>query len=224
MGHFITFEGPEGSGKSTHIRLLTERLRERGETVVATREPGGTPLGEAIRGLLQHDAAGESPVPRSEALLFCASRAQLVQTIIQPALARGAWAIVDRFADSTFAYQGYGRGFTLADLRQVNDFATGGLMPELTVLLDLDGDTSQQRLAARRGADADRFEREPSDFHARLRQGFLDLAAAEPERFRVIPTHGATADVAEAVWQAVSHRFAATLSETSCTSTKPRNL
>lgn len=213
MGHFITFEGPEGSGKSTHIRLLTERLREQGQTVVITREPGGTPLGEAIRGLLQHDAAGESPVARAEALLFCASRAQLVQTVISPALARGDWVLADRFADSTFAYQGYGRGFTLDDLRQVNGFATGGLTPELTILLDLDGEAWQRRLDARRGAgaDADRFEREPRDFHARLRQGFLDFAAADPARFRVIPTNRAAAAVADAVWEAVAHRFAATL-------------
>lgn len=208
-GHFITFEGPEGSGKSTHIRRLASRLRAAAHDVVVTREPGGTSLGEAIRGLLQHDAAGESPVPRAEALLFCASRAQLVQTVIRPALARGAWVLADRFADSTFAYQGFGRGFALADLQAANAFATGGLVPELTLLLDLDEATSRRRLAERNGPEvaADRFEREPRDFHARLREGFLTLAAAEPERFLVIPT-GRTEDaVADDIWQAVTTRF-----------------
>lgn len=211
MGHFITFEGPEGSGKSTHIRRLTERLRARGQDVVVTREPGGTPLGEAIRGLLQHDAAGESPVPRAEALLFCASRAQLVQTLIRPALARGAWVLSDRFADSTFAYQGFGRGFALADLQAANVFATGGLVPELTLLLDLDEAAGRRRLAARAAAaaGADRFEREPHDFHARLREGFLALAAAEPGRFAVIPTGRPVDDVAADIWRAVVARFPA---------------
>ena len=209
MGHFITFEGPEGGGKSTHIRRLAERLRASGQDVVVTREPGGTPLGEAIRGLLQHDAAGESPVPRAETLLFCASRAQLVQAVIRPALARGAWVLADRFADSTFAYQGAGRGFLLADLQAANAFATGGLVPDLTLLLDLDADEARRRLAGR-GAPAggaDRFEREPPDFHARLRAGFLALAAAEPGRFAVIPAGRPVDDVADDVWRTVADRL-----------------
>jgi dTMP kinase len=210
MGHFITFEGPEGSGKSTHIRMLTERLRERGQEVVITREPGGTPLCEAIRGLLQHDAAGEAPVPRTETLLFCASRAQLVETVIRPALERVAWVLSDRFADSTFAYQGYGRGFALDELQRLNAFATGGLKPGLTLLLDLDDSAGRRRLAERQtaGGGADRFERESERFHARLRQGFLELAGAEPGRFRVIQTNREVAAVAADVWVAVAQRFA----------------
>jgi dTMP kinase len=209
-GPFITFEGPEGSGKSTHIRLLTERLRACGLKVVITREPGGTPLCEAIRNLLQHDAAGESPATRAEALLFCASRAQLVQTVIRPAMTRGAWVLSDRFADSTFAYQGFGRGIALADLQAVNTFATDGLAPDLTLLLDLNETDGHRRLSERRtrGAGTDRFEREPLAFHARLREGFLKLASAEPERFLVIPTGRDMTEVAADVWQAVATRFA----------------
>lgn len=208
-GHFITLEGPEGSGKSTHIRRLADRLKAADHDVVVTREPGGTPLGEAIRGLLQHDTAGESPVPRAEVLLFCASRAQLVQTVIRPALERGAWVLSDRFADSTFAYQGFGRGLELAELQTANAFATGGLVPDLTLLLDLDEDNARRRITMRDGTEAaaDRFEREPPDFHARLREGFLALAAAEPQRFRVIPSGRALEDVADDVWQAVCDRF-----------------
>ena len=213
MGHFITFEGPEGGGKSTHIRRLAERLRACGQDVVVTREPGGTPLGEAIRNLLQHDAAGEPPVPRAEALLFCASRAQLVATLVRPALARGAWVLSDRFADSTFAYQGSGRGFALDELRRVNAFATGGLTPDFTLLLDVDEPAGRLRLATRcgAGAAADRIEREPSDFHDRLRRGFLDLARAEPDRFLVVPTGRPVDAVAAEIRGTVARRFAATL-------------
>ena len=173
---FITFEGAEGCGKSTHIRLLGDRLRALGHEVVVTREPGGTPLCEAIRGLLQFDAAGESPVPSAETLLFCASRAQLVEKVVRPALARGAWVLSDRFYDSTYAYQGYGRGYDLAALRAIMSFAVGGLRPALTFLLDADPATERARLAQRfaSGQAADRFEREAADFHAGLGGTFED--------------------------------------------------
>ncbi|HRR32629.1 MAG TPA: dTMP kinase [Kiritimatiellia bacterium] len=210
-GVFITFEGPEGSGKSTHIRRLAERLRARGTTVTLTREPGGTPLGEAIRGLLQHDGSGEPPVPRAEVLLFLASRAQHVARVIEPALSRGEWVLCDRFSDSTLAYQGYGRGFDLAQLRAIDAFATGARKPDLTVLLDVAPATSRQRLRARQAQTAsepDRIEREANAFHARLRAGFLELAAAEPERFAVLTTERDPEQVAEAILAAVERRFA----------------
>ena len=135
-GKFITFEGPEGGGKSTHIRLLAERLRAEGRTVLVTREPGGTPLAEKIRGLVREEL-DDPPVTRSEVLLFLAARAQVVSQVIRPALARGEWVLCDRFADSTFAYQGYGRGIDVGLLRNFNDFATEGLVPDLTILLDV---------------------------------------------------------------------------------------
>ena len=194
---FITFEGAEGSGKSTHIRLLADRLRGLGQEVVMTREPGGTPLCEAIRGLLQFNAGGEAPVPAAETLLFCASRAQLVERVVRPALARGAWVLSDRFYDSTYAYQGYGRGFDVAQLRALMAFAVGGLRPALTFLLDASPEAGQA---------ADRFEREAADFHRRVRDGFRRLAAEEPDRIRIVRTDGPVAAAAETIWQALGAR------------------
>lgn len=209
-GKFITFEGPEGSGKSTHIRLLADFLREQGIEVALTREPGGTPTGEAIRLLLQHNGAGEAPVPRTEVLLFLASRAQHVERFIRPALARGAWVLCDRFEDSTFAYQGYGRGFDLGELTAANHFATEGLKPDLTVLLDVRPETSRLRLAARQAQTAatpDRIECEADAFHVRLRDGFLDLARRDPERFVVLETEREQSCVAADVRAAVTRRL-----------------
>jgi len=200
-GKFITFEGPEGSGKSTHIKLLKAYLEERGIEVVLTREPGGTPLGEEIRKILQHDHS-EPPVPSAEVLLFLASRAQHVERLIRPALQQGKWVLCDRFADSTFAYQGYGRGFDMASLRAVNAFAVGGLSPDLTVLLDVTPQTSRERLAARQASTAttpDRIEREAAAFHERVRNGFLALAKEEPDRIALISTERDREAVAAAV-------------------------
>ena len=206
-GKFITFEGPEGSGKSTHIKLLKAFLEARGIEVVMTREPGGTPLGEEIRKILQHDHS-EAPVPHAEVLLFLASRAQHVERLIRPALAQGKWVLCDRFDDSTFAYQGYGRGFPMEGLRAVNAFAVSGLRPDLTVLLDVAPQTSRDRLAARQATTAtapDRIEREAATFHEKVRNGFLALAAEEPDRIAVISTErdreAVAADVRKAVEQ-----------------------
>ncbi len=203
---FLTFEGAEGAGKSTQIRLLADRLRDLGHEVVTTREPGGTPLCEAIRGLLQFDAGGEAPVPSAETLLFCASRAQLVEKVIRPALARGAWVLSDRFYDSTYAYQGYGRGYDIAQLRAIMSFAVGGLRPSLTFLLDATPATEAGRLAKRfaEGQEADRFEREPSDFHERVRDGFRRLAEEEPDRIRIVSTDRPVELVAFDIWGAVA--------------------
>lgn len=210
-GKFITFEGPEGSGKSSHIRLLAEHLRGCGVPVTLTREPGGTPLGAAVRRLLQHDGAGEPPTDRAEVLLFLADRAQHVERVIRPALEAGNWVLCDRFEDSTFAYQGFGRGFDAAVLRTANAFATGGLRPDLTILLDVTPETSRHRLAVRRASDApgepDRIEAEAEAFHRRLRDGFLEMARNEPGRFVVVDSDRAQDAVAADVRDAVGRRW-----------------
>lgn len=204
-GVFITFEGPEGSGKSSHVRLLKERLEARGREVLLTREPGGTPLGENIRGLLQHDHAGEPPVDRAEVMLFLASRAQLCERVIRPALDRGAWVVCDRFSDSTLAYQGHGRGFDVDTLRVMNTFATADLVPDLTILLDIPPGIGFARIGNRQKSD--RIENAGLEFHTRLRDGFLQLAAAEPNRFAVISTDADFDSVADTVWRATTTRF-----------------
>lgn len=205
-GRFITFEGPEGSGKTTQAARLVKRLRGSGLEVVHTREPGGTPTGEAIRNILQHDAAGEPLCARAEVLLFEASRAQLVETVILPALGRGAWVVCDRFADSTTAYQGYGRGFGAEAIQAINAFAIGGVAPDLTVLLDIEPGAGMQRVHARNEADRrgqDRIEREALDFHRRVRAGYLELANRWPARFRVVDSSGEPDAVHAAVWASV---------------------
>ena len=205
-GKFITFEGPEGGGKSTHVRELADELRAAGVKVLVTREPGGTRLAELIRGLVREEV-DDPPVTRSEVLLFLAARAQVVANVIKPALARGEWVLCDRFADSTFAYQGYGRSVDLQMLKFMNDFATEGLVPDLTILLDVPLETSRARLAARQAATAttaDRIELAGEMFHRRLREGFLELARAEPERFAVIDSSGEQAAVSAAVSAAVA--------------------
>lgn len=204
---FITFEGPEGSGKSTQIRLLAERLRRGGRTVLLTREPGGTHAGEAIRRLVQHESSDAEMGDRAEALLFCASRAQLVAEVIRPALDRGEWVLCDRFTDSTLAYQGSGRGFSIPDLRALNAFATGGLVPDLTFLLDIPVEEGFRRLSNRMAAAADRIEKAGRAFHERLRQGYHELARIEPDRFRVLQTLGPMDATHEAIWRAVRERF-----------------
>ena len=204
-GRFITFEGGEGCGKSTQIRLLADRLRAAGREVLLTREPGGTPLAEKIRSLVREES-DDPPNARAETLLFLASRAQVVESVIRPALAAGTWVLCDRFFDSTFAYQGYGRGLDLLELKRLNAFATGGLVPDRTLLLDVAPETSAARMRAREQAahtEADRMEKAGDGFHARLRKGFLELSAAEPERFVVIAAEDGVDDVAEKIWNSM---------------------
>jgi len=205
-GKFITFEGPEGSGKTTQARRLVERLEAEKQEVIYTREPGGTKTGEAIRNILQHDAAGEAPVDECEVLLFGASRAQLVRQIILPALERGCWVVSDRFADSTTVYQGYGRGFSVEDMLTINAFAIGAAIPDVTLLLDLPVDLGFERLTKRleeTGTQKDRIELEAIEFHERVRNGYLELAARWPERFIRLDGSGDPDAVAEMVWECV---------------------
>ena len=200
-GRFITFEGGEGCGKSTQVVRLAAALEERGLKVLLTREPGGTRLSELIRTLLK-DEAEDPPVDRAELLLFLAARAQLVHNVIAPALEAGTWVISDRFSDSTVAYQGYGRGLPVDFVRQANDFACEGLRPDLTFLLDLDPATAERRMRGREAAtntSADRIERAGSGFHARLRKGFLELAAADAPRFSVVDASKSPDEVAGVV-------------------------
>ncbi len=202
-GVFITFEGAEGCGKTTQIAMLAQRLRADGHDVETTREPGGTPAGEAIRGILQHDTAGPDICAAAETLLFEASRAQLVHHVIRPALERGAVVLCDRFADSTTAYQGYGRGFDVEMLQQLHAFALDGTWPDLTILLDISVEEGFRRLRARnagKGTVPDRMERESEVFHRRVAQGFRDMACRWPERFRCVDAANPPESVHEAVW------------------------
>jgi dTMP kinase len=184
VSQFITFEGIEGSGKSTHVRHLAGRLRQAGRAVVETREPGGTPAGAAIRRLLL--GAERVPLaPFTELLLYCADRTQHVVEVIRPGLAAGRVVLCDRFSDSTVAYQGYGRGLDLDAVRAVDARARDGVTPDLTVLLDCAVEVGLARARGRAGG-GDRFEAEETAFHERVRAGFLAFAAAEPGRFCVV--------------------------------------
>ena len=206
-GKFITFEGPEGSGKSTQAKRLAQRLEQAGHAVLVTREPGGTAAGEIIRGILQHDHAGEPICPAAELLLFEASRAQLVSRVIQPALVKGAWVVCDRFGDSTVAYQGYGRGFDVAAILELNRVAVQGCEPDLTILLDVETQTGLGRMSRRnRQAQVatDRFEREASEFHERIRAGYLQLARRWPGRIKMVNGMRDEASVEAEVWKVVS--------------------
>jgi dTMP kinase len=186
-GRFITLEGPEGAGKTLQAQRLADALESQELPVLLTREPGGTRLGDQLRGLLlAADVPGEGGriAPRADALLFNAARAQLVAEVIGPALDAGEIVVCARFADSTLAYQGYGSGISLDDLRELADIATGGLVPDLTILLDIEPEIGLARKAAE---DRTRFEASfDLEFHRRVRAGFLELASSDPARFRVI--------------------------------------
>lgn len=191
VGVFIAFEGGDGAGKSTQISRLATRLAALGRSVVVTREPGGTDLGRRIREVLLH---GESVAARAEALLFAADRAHHVETLIRPALAAGRVVVSDRFMDSSIAYQGAGRALDAAEIKALSLWATGGLVPDVTVLLDVPVEVG----AARRGGVHDRMESEPEAFHQRVRDHFLALAAADPGRYVVVDA-ALPADEIEAV-------------------------
>jgi dTMP kinase len=209
-GIFITFEGSEGCGKSTHFGLLVDRLREAGAPLVATREPGGTPMGEEIRRLLQFSREGRNLSAEAELLLFAASRAQLVREVIAPALIENKIVLCDRFLDSTAVYQGVARGLEAGAVRAINGFAVGATMPDLTLLFDLPSDVARARMLRRPrpvGQPVDRMESEPPEFYEQVRAGYLALANAEPERFVVVDASPDKAEVAQSVWNLVAPRL-----------------
>ena len=211
MVPFITFEGGEGSGKTTQIQMADEHLRQQRRACLVPREPGGTELGKLIRKFLLE--VGENEIAAStELFLYLADRAQHVQQIIRPGLAAGKIVLCDRFTDSTLAYQGYGRGLELEWLRRLNETATGGLCPSLTFLLDCPVESGLARAAGRRdrGGDSseDRFEREEIEFHEKVRTGFLQMATQEPERYRVIDGSAPLMIVAERIREILDRELA----------------
>ena len=207
----MTFEGGEGSGKTTQIRLVADRLKERGIPVLATAEPGGTPLGQKIREILLN--RGDWTIgAEAELLLFAAARAQHVRETILPALEAGKWVLCDRFADATFAYQGFGRGLDAAFVRGLNAFSSLSLIPDRTLLFDVPVEIGLARAGnrvagVRREEAEDRFEQEECAFHERIRQGYLTLAAGELGRFRVIDAVRDLAAVQSEVWRCLEALF-----------------
>jgi dTMP kinase len=204
-GLFITFEGGEGSGKSTQIRLLAERLRRAGREVVETVEPGGTRIGAQIRRILL-DPANQDLRAMPEMLLYFASRAQNLEEVIEPALARGAVVLADRYTDSTMAYQGIARGLGEDAVRDLHRIACHGRDPDLTLLIDIDAGAGLRRTAVRNRetqSTETRFDDEAAEFHCRVRAGYLRMAAREPERFRVVDGNANVETVASAVWEIV---------------------
>jgi len=199
LGLFITFEGGEGCGKSTHSRLLLKKLEQRNISVVLTHEPGGTALGNELRKALKRKR-GSSISPQAELFLVAASRAQLVAELIRPALEEGKVVICDRFTHSTMVYQGYGRGLDFTAIQMVNNMATGNLNPDLIILLDI----SPEQGLARKQSLRDRFELEDLSFHRRVREGYLKMAAAEPDRWLVIDASLPKVKIAGIIWDRVS--------------------
>jgi dTMP kinase len=193
---FVTFEGIDGSGKTTQARLLADTLSAEGADVVLTREPGGTPLGEAVRNLVLH---GEHVAPWAEAALYTAARAQHVEEVIRPALGRGATVISDRYLDSSVAYQGAGRGLGVEAVLQLNLSAVGGLVPDWTILVDLDARGASERM----GGDRDRIERDGLELQERAAEAYRALAARFPNRYVVVDGEASVAEIAAQVWRAV---------------------
>lgn len=211
-GLLISFEGCEGSGKTTQADALAERLAGLGHKIVRVREPGGTKTGEMIRGILQHDASGETIEPETEALLFAASRAQMVKQVVNPALAAGEVIISDRFVDSAVAYQGYGREMGADLIESVNALAIGATSPDITFLFDLDVNAGLQRMHDRNlatGGQSDRIEREDIAFHERVREGYRQISERNPERVVVVDASLPQDDIAAIVWGEIERRLPA---------------
>ena len=206
MSLFITFEGPEGSGKTTQIKRLTEHLRGRGCDVLTVREPGGTPISEQIRAVL-HSLNNREMQPRTEILLYCAARAQLVGQVIRPHLQSGGVVLCDRYADSTLAYQGYGRRLDLQTLRMILDFATGGLAPDLTLYLDIDVEAGLKRKKIG-GDEWNRMDDLDVEFYRRVRNGYLQMVGQDPARWVVVDAARSEETIAQEIWERVKKRLA----------------
>lgn len=202
-GYFITFEGSEGCGKTTQINALAKRLESTGKTVQITREPGGTVIGEKIRELLQDPQHTNEISAMTELLLFSASRSQLISSVIRPALERGEIVISDRFYDSTLVYQGLGRSIDRSLIEQLNTLTVGSLVPDLTILLDLDAEVGIARAQQRQSGQLDRIETESLEFFQAVRDGYLKLAEAEADRFVVLDGLLSVDEIEAQVWQAI---------------------
>jgi len=203
---FITFEGSEGSGKSTQADRLAARLQRCGIPCILTREPGGTLIGESIRELLQFAPHNKNMTPETELLLFEASRSQLVREVITPALERGVCVIADRFSDSTTVYQGAARKLDREMIESLNAFAVGDCIPDVTFALDVDAATAELRMR-REPRKADRMEQQPADFYERVREGYRELAAGEAKRFVMIDASGDVEEIEKQIWETLCYRF-----------------
>ncbi len=205
-GFLITFEGSEGSGKSTQIGRIADRFTDAGYEVVVTREPGGTAIGEEIRHILKHADSGAGMFPEAELLLFAASRAQLVRELILPSIQAGKIVLCDRFMDSTTVYQGIARKIQSGPVHMINTFAVGDLVPDVTVVIDLPAEAGFERLRHRVTDLPDRMEEENIEFYRNVREGYLMLAKALPERFVIVDGTAAIDEVEENVWRALRRR------------------
>lgn len=206
-GTLISFEGSEGSGKSTQIMRLAAHLQKLNRDVITVREPGGTEIGEQIRNLIVHNSKGEEMCAETELLLFAASRAQLVREVILPALRKGSIVLSDRFLDSSTVYQGVGRNLAPDPVQQINRFAVGNVMPDLTLVLDVPTEVSLSRIRQRASDVPDRMERENIDFYNKVREGYLVLAKSMPERLAVIDGTKSEDTIAKNIWAVVKPRL-----------------
>ena len=202
---FIAFEGSEGSGKSTQVQRLASHLKRCGISFLVTREPGGTPIGESIRELLQFAPHSANMTPETELLLFEASRSQLVREVIEPALERGVCVMADRFFDSTTVYQGSARRLDRQFVEQLNAFAIGDCIPDITFVLDIDAETARSRMQQPRRAD--RMEQQPAEFYEQVRQAYRELAAREPNRIVLIDASGDADAIEDEIWKTLYSRF-----------------
>lgn len=199
-GKLISFEGSEGSGKSTQIARLAKHIQLLGREVVTTREPGGTEIGEQIRNIIVHNSKGDEMCPETELLLFTAARAQVVREVIAPALLRGSVVLTDRFLDSTTVYQGIARNLAKDPVNLINQFAVGSVMPDLTVIIDVPTELGLQRIRQRASDLPDRMERENLDFYNKVREGYLLLAKSMPQRFLVVDGSQSEDAVEKSIW------------------------